>query len=111
MENLKDLSMADLDSLHRQLMKEEGYADSSRQPQLAERIAQVTNEKNSRLHGVFGEGSLNANVSGGIVPGEYNNDVAAVSAETLAHPDEAAKSDKLGGVGVEPDKQQGSAKK
>lgn len=113
MENLQDLSLADLDSLHKQLMREQGYASSDHEGYYAEAIAKLTNEKNKRLRKMFGEGLWNANISGGIVPGEYKHFGGSVSADVLAHPDYAKKaqeSDKVGGVGVEPDKQEGSAK-
>lgn len=96
MENLKDYSLADLDVLHEQMLKEEGYAGSGRKDWYAARIADIVNEKNSRL-----PDDIRANVMGGVVPTVYDNGTAAehgaaVSAERLSDPTQNTPAQKKG---------------
>lgn len=87
MENLSDLSLADLTVLHEQMLKEEGYAGQNRKEWYAARIAEIVNEKNRRL-----PDDMRANIMGGVVPATYDDGsgqerAAAVSAQVLADPD------------------------
>ncbi len=79
MENLKDLSIADLDVLHQQMLKEQGYAGTGRAEWYAGRIAEIVNEKNSRL-----PNDMRANVSGGVVPAIHDEVGAGREAEASA---------------------------
>jgi|SRR5580698_598938 hypothetical protein len=100
MAKLQELSYADLDALHQQLTKEQGYATSDQRAVYAEHIAHVTKEKNDRLKDMF-DGKLNSDISGNIVTayhsdGVHHNEQADVSAEALKETPEDPKANAAG---------------